>query len=74
MIISVASDGKDGVSPAAGAYADGDTYFKAVRDGLKPIEYLENNDSYTFFRRVGGLIITGPTDTNINDITCIYIG
>jgi len=74
VIISVASDGKDGVSPAAGAYADGDTYFKAIRDGLKPIEYLENNDSYTFFRRVGGLIITGPTDTNINDITCIYVG
>lgn len=62
------TDGIDGNSPAAGAVVDGDTAEEAERVGLNPVEYLENNDSYTFFHRLGRAIHTGPTGTNVNDI------
>ncbi|RLG78102.1 MAG: glycerate kinase [Thermoprotei archaeon] len=61
------SDGVDGVSPAAGALVDGSTVEKALEKGLDPLKYLENNDSYTFFSKVGLAIMTGYTGTNVND-------
>ncbi|MEM0247279.1 MAG: glycerate kinase [Desulfurococcaceae archaeon] len=64
----VATDGIDGVSPAAGALVDGKTVEKALTMGLNPINYLENNDSYTFFYRLGQVIVTGYTETNVNDL------
>lgn len=62
------TDGIDGVSPAAGAVIDGGLYEEAIARGLEPSEYLANNDSYTFFQRMGRAIITGYTGTNVNDI------
>ena len=67
VIASVGSDGIDGPTDAAGAIVDGYTVAKAYDQGLNAIRYLENNDSYTFFKKVGGLVETGYTGTNVND-------
>ncbi|MEM4913103.1 MAG: glycerate kinase [Desulfurococcaceae archaeon] len=64
----LATDGIDGVSPAAGAIVDGDTVDEALRKGLDPWESLDNNDSYGFFSRINRAIITEYTGTNVNDI------
>jgi glycerate-2-kinase len=62
------SDGLDGMTEAAGALIDSSTLERARRAGLDPAEHLRRNDSYSFFRKTGDLIITGPTGTNVNDI------
>ncbi|RLF38328.1 MAG: glycerate kinase, partial [Thermoplasmata archaeon] len=68
VFISCGTDGIDGNSPAAGAVADGESLEKAYRAGMKPEEYLERNDSYSFFHALGDDIITGYTGTNVMDI------
>lgn len=66
---SIGSDGTDGPTDAAGGYVDGDTV-SALRDkGLSITDILRENDSYHGLQAVGGLIITGPTGTNVNDVT-----
>ena len=68
-VISVGSDGTDGPTDAAGGYADGDTV-KALREfNISPQEVLRNNDAYHALKIIDGLIITGPTGTNVNDIS-----
>ena len=63
------TDGVDGSSPAAGAVVDTETIPRAYRLGLNPENYLANNDSYTFFRKLGDIIDTrGYTGTNVNDV------
>jgi len=65
---SFGTDGKDGNSDAAGAFVSADI-LKNVRGGLQEIkEYISKNDSNSFFKKYGGLITTGPTDTNVMDI------
>ena len=71
--LSAGTDGTDGPTDAAGAFADGQTVAKAAGAGLDPVEYLKNNDSYAFFSRTGDLLITGPTGTNVMDIQIILI-
>lgn len=66
--LSAGTDGTDGPTDAAGAIVDGDTITKAKAIGLKPEEFLENNDSYNFFKKIDGLFVTGPTGTNVMDI------
>ena len=73
IIASVGTDGIDGNSPAAGAIIDGKMMEKALEANIDPRAYLINNDSYNFFKEVGGAIVTGPTGTNINDIIIITI-
>ncbi|MCC6046190.1 MAG: glycerate kinase, partial [Ignisphaera sp.] len=68
IAICIGSDGIDGISPAAGAIISGSTYYEALAKGLNPLDYLNNNDSYTFFSKINRVIITGDTGTNINDI------
>ncbi|MHB8565592.1 MAG: glycerate kinase type-2 family protein [Nitrososphaerales archaeon] len=63
-IASIGTDGVDGPTDAAGAIVDGNT--ASNKESAK--RYLENNDSYHFFKKTGDLIITGPTGTNVNDI------
>lgn len=70
-LASVGTDGIDGVSDAAGAIVDPETYNDAIRMGINPIEYLRNNDSNTFFNKVGGAIYTGPTGTNVGDLAVL---
>ena len=66
--LSAGTDGTDGPTDAAGAIVDGHTITKAKSLGINGEEYLNNNDSYNFFKKVGGLFITGPTGTNVMDI------
>ena len=67
-VISVGSDGTDGPTDAAGGYADGDTLATLKAAGVSLRTALENNDAYHALQSVGGLIFTGPTGTNVNDI------
>jgi len=62
------TDGTDGPTDAAGAYADGDTVRLAREKGVSAADCLEANDSYRFFDAIGGLVKTGPTGTNVMDL------
>lgn len=68
-LISVGSDGTDGPTDAAGGYADGATAGTLARQGLDIRAMLADNDAYHALDAVGGLIRTGPTGTNVNDLT-----
>ena len=72
-ILSAGTDGSDGPTDAAGAIAYGSTISRAEALGLKPAEYLANNDSYRFFEALGDLIKTGPTGTNVADVQLILV-
>ena len=67
-LLSLGSDGTDGPTDAAGGYVDGDSFDALREKGLVPHEILRNNDAYHALRAVGGLIVTGPTGTNVNDL------
>ena len=68
-LISVGSDGTDGPTDAAGGYADTDTVAQLREKGMDVQAYLDNNDAYHALDAVGNLIFTGPTGTNVNDLT-----
>ncbi len=68
VVLSGGTDGEDGPTVAAGAFCDGVVAASAVAQGLLPGEFLERHDSCTFFERTGGLLITGPTQTNVMDL------
>ena len=72
-VISVGSDGTDGPTDAAGGYADGDTLTELEEKGLDPAAVLRENDAYHALKAVGNLIITGPTGTNVNDVTVVLV-
>lgn len=72
-VASMGTDGADGPTSAAGAIADGDAVSRAVRAGLDPAAYLRDNDSNSFFREMGGLIVTGPTGRNVNDVIVVMV-
>ena len=67
-VISVGSDGTDGPTDAAGGYADGNTLRALEETGLRLSDVLKENDAYHALQAVDGLIVTGPTGTNVNDI------
>ncbi|MGD8565505.1 MAG: glycerate kinase [Candidatus Bathyarchaeota archaeon] len=71
IVASISTDGIDGPTDAAGAIADGTTISRAMKMNLNPEKFLANNDSYNFFSRLNELIFTGPTQTNVNDISVI---
>ena len=70
-IASASTDGIDGPTDAAGAIVDGKTILRSRKLGLDPAEALRNNDSYSFFSGLNDLIMTGPTGTNVNDLTIL---
>src|SRR5512146_2889835 len=76
-MLSAGTDGTDGPTDAAGAMVDGSTAAQARRTGIEPVDYLEDNDSYTFFRRLDELsgahchFRTGPTGTNVMDLQIV---
>lgn len=72
-ILSAGTDGIDGPTDAAGAYANGGTCNKARTLGIDPIHHLNNNDSYSFFKALDDLVITGPTNTNVMDLSIILV-
>ena len=67
-VFSVGSDGTDGPTDAAGGYVDGDTLTALKAAGLDVFDVLQNNDAYHALKAVDGLIVTGPTGTNVNDV------
>jgi glycerate 2-kinase len=67
-VLSAGTDGVDGSSPAAGAVADGETSARARAMGLNPEDYFRRSDSYTFFRKLGDAVETGPTGNNLRDM------
>ncbi len=72
-LLSAGTDGTDGPTDAAGAVVDGSTVPRAREAGLDAGAYLEDNDSYNFFRKAGGLLVTGPTGTNVMDIQVMIV-
>lgn len=72
-LISVGSDGTDGPTDAAGGYADGGTFDALLRKGIHIADVLRNNDAYHALDAVDCLIRTGPTGTNVNDVTVALI-
>lgn len=73
LIITLATDGGDGSTDAAGATITGETYLRAYHAGLDPSDYLDRNDSYHFFDPLDDLIRIGPTLTNVNDLIFMFI-
>ena len=71
-LLSIGTDGIDGMSDAAGAFADGSSVAEAARTGMDAGESLANNDSHTFHGAAGTLVITGPTGTNVGDLVLIH--
>ncbi len=67
-VFSVGSDGTDGPTDAAGGYADGDTAAELRTKGIDIFTVLKNNDAYPALMETSGLIMTGPTGTNVNDV------
>ena len=74
VFLSAGTDGTDGPTEAAGAIVDGRTWDQARKKGIPLEKKLENNDSYHFFQEAGGLVITGPTGTNVMDVHILLIG
>lgn len=72
LVAALATDGNDGPTDAAGAIATGTTLARGRAKGLDALAYLARNDSYRYFSALGDLIITGPTNTNVNDLLFIF--
>ena len=72
--LAASTDGGDGPTDAAGAFASLEILEASKNLGLNPEEYLEKNDSYNFFNKLGFLFKTGPTNTNVCDIHIIIVG
>jgi glycerate 2-kinase len=73
LLLSGGTDGVDGNSSAAGAIADSGIFLESLRQELSITQFLADNNSNAFFKAVGGLLETGPTGTNVMDITLLII-
>ena len=72
-VFSVGSDGTDGPTDAAGGYVDYTTASRLKEQGVDIFEVLKNNDAYHALQKVDGLVITGPTGTNVNDVAVLLL-
>ena len=72
-VLAADTDGIDGVEDNAGAIVTPDTLARAAALGLKPADFLDRNDAYNFFARLGDLVVTGPTFTNVNDFRALLV-
>jgi hydroxypyruvate reductase len=71
-LITMATDGGDGPTDAAGAVVTGETYHRAQVLNMNAQDHLANNDAYNFFKPMDDLLMTGPTQTNVNDLTFLF--
>jgi hydroxypyruvate reductase len=71
-LVTLATDGGDGPTDAAGAVVTGETLERARQAGLDPAQYLARNDSYHFFAKLDDLLLPGPTLTNVNDLSFVF--
>lgn len=72
-LVTLATDGGDGPTDAAGAVVTGETQMYAKQKGLDAKDYLARNDSYYFFEPLNDLLKTGPTQTNVNDLALLFV-
>ena len=72
-VFSIGSDGTDGPTDAAGGYADGTTAHILREQGIHIYDVLQNNDAYHALQKTDGLVITGPTGTNVNDVAVVLL-
>jgi hydroxypyruvate reductase len=72
ILITLATDGEDGLTTAAGAVVTEKSYNRCRQLGLNPTEYLARHDSFTLFKALDDLLITGPTGTNVNDLCFLF--
>ena len=72
-VFSLGSDGTDGPTDAAGGYCDGSSAEVLSGMGISAEAYLEDNNAYPALEACGGLIMTGPTGTNVNDLSVLLI-
>ena len=72
-VCSVGSDGTDGPTDAAGGYVDGDTKHELLEQNIQIHEVLADNNAYPALHACGGLVVTGPTGTNVNDVAILLI-
>ncbi|MHB0875931.1 MAG: MOFRL family protein [Anaerolineae bacterium] len=68
MLATLATDGTDGPTDAAGGIVTGQSAARAREMCLDPLASLRNNDSYHFLKQTGEIVVTGPTNTNVNDL------
>jgi glycerate-2-kinase len=73
VVASLSTDGIDGPTDAAGAIVDGKTLMRATKADLSAEKFLTDNDSYNYFSKLGDLLFTGPTGTNVNDVSVIVV-
>ncbi len=73
LLVTLATDGEDGPTDAAGAVVDGDSLDRARAMGLDPARHLENNDAYAMFDALGDLLRIGPTGTNVCDLVLALV-
>ena len=72
LLVTLATDGGDGPTDAAGAVVSGETLARARALGFSPADYLTRNDAYPFFAGLGDLLKPGPTRTNVNDLVLLF--
>jgi len=72
-VLAAGTDGTDGPTDAAGAFADGETARRAARMSMEARAFLENHDAYAFFEPLGDLVMTGPTRTNVMDFIGVVV-
>ncbi len=72
-VITLGTDGTDGPTDAAGGVVDGNTVQRARDAGLDPLAHLNNNDAYPLLKATHDLLITGPTNTNVNDLVFVFV-
>jgi glycerate 2-kinase len=71
MLVTLATDGEDGATDAAGAVVTGGTWRRGLELDLNPVEFLNRNDSYSYFNALDDLLKPGPTGTNVNDLAML---
>lgn len=72
-VFSIGSDGTDGPTDAAGGYVDGESFSRLTEQGIDVEQMLDRNDSYHTLQACNGLLFTGPTGTNVNDLSVALI-
>ncbi len=72
-VLAADTDGIDGIEDNAGAIVTPDTLARASAAGMKAAEFLDRNDAYSFFSRLGDLVVPGPTFTNVNDFRALLV-
>ncbi len=73
LIASLGTDGSDGPTDAAGGIVDGSTVSRGQALGLSAVAALDQNDAYTFLSQTDNLLVTGPTNTNVNDLMAVFV-